>query len=267
MRLYTVPDARAARNSLFYATGLIGAFYLLTFILGFGAMVLVGPDAIRAADAGGNMAAPLLAELLGGKAFLGFIAAVAFATILAVVAGLTLSGAAALSHDLWVHVVRGGHAEAREQLVVARGATLALGVVAIGLGVAFKGQNVAYMVSLAFAIAASGNFPALVLSIFWPRCTTAGAVASMAVGTASALLLILFSPTVQVDLLGGETAWFPLRNPALVTVPLAFAVAVGVSLRAPERGARTRFEAVERQMHLGVPPRPPGPAPDRRARG
>ena len=163
MRFYTVPDARAARTSVFYATGLIGLFYLMTFILGFGAMVLVGPEAIRAVDAGGNMAAPLLAELLGGTPFLGFIAAVAFATILAVVAGLTLSGAAALSHDLWVNVVRDGHAESGEQLAVARLATIGLGIVAIALGIAFKGQNVAFMVSLAFAIAASGNFPALVL--------------------------------------------------------------------------------------------------------
>jgi cation/acetate symporter len=256
MRFYTVPDARAARTSVFYATGLIGAFYLMTFVLGFGAMVLVGPETIRAVDAGGNMAAPLLAELLGGTAFLGFIAAVAFATILAVVAGLTLSGAAALSHDLWVHVVRGGHAPALEQLAVARIATVALGLVAIGLGITFKGQNVAFMVSLAFAIAASANFPALVLSIFWRRCTTAGAVASMVTGTASALLLIAVSPTVQVDLLGYASAWFPLRNPALVTVPLAFAVGAAVSLRTTERGAAARFNAVERQMHFGTPPQP-----------
>src|SRR5687767_7986659 len=139
MRFYTVPDAKAARSSVFYATGLIGFFYLMTFVLGFGAMVLVGPDAIRAADAGGNMAAPLLAELLGGTPFLGFIAAVAFATILAVVAGLTLSGAAALSHDLWVNVARGGHASAAEQLGVARLATLALGILAVALAIVFKG--------------------------------------------------------------------------------------------------------------------------------
>ncbi len=206
MRFYTVPDARAARTSVFYATGLIGAFYLLTFILGFGAMVLVGPEAIRAVDAGGNMAAPLLAERLGGTPFLGFIAAVAFATILAVVAGLTLSGAAALSHDLWVSVVRRGHADAGEQLFVARLATVGLGVVAIVLGMVFKGQNVAFMVSLAFAIAASANFPALVLAIFWSRCTTAGAVASMAVGTVATVLLIALSPTVEVELLGQSAA-------------------------------------------------------------
>jgi len=251
MRFYTVPDARAARLSVFYATGLIGVFYLMTFILGFGAMVLVGPDAIRAVDAGGNMAAPLLAELLGGTAFLGFIAAVAFATILAVVAGLTLSGAAALSHDLWVNVVRGGHADAREQLAVARIATVGLGVVAIALGIAFKGQNVAFMVSLAFAIAASANFPALVLAIFWRRCTTAGAVSSMAVGTVATLSLIALSPTVQVDLLGNATAWFPLKNPALVTIPLSFAVGIVVSLVAPEQGAAARFAALSRQLHFG----------------
>src|SRR6187549_1750513 len=131
MRFYTVPDAKAARKSVFYATGLIGFFYLLTFVLGFGAMVFIGPDAIKAVDKGGNMAAPLLAEFLGGTPFLGFIAAVAFATILAVVAGLTLSGAAALSHDLWVNVVKRGTAKEGEELKVARGASLALGIVAI----------------------------------------------------------------------------------------------------------------------------------------
>src|SRR5688500_2777721 len=165
MRFYTVPDARTARTSVTYATAFIGFFYLLTFILGFGAMVLVGQDAIRAVDRGGNMAAPLLAEVLGGTAFLGFIAAVAFATILAVVAGLTLSGAAALSHDLWVNVVRHGEASEKEQFRVARLSTVVLGAIAIVLGITFKGQNVAFMVGLAFAVAASANFPALFLSM------------------------------------------------------------------------------------------------------
>ena len=251
MRFYTVGDARAARTSVFYATGLIGLFYLLTFILGFGAMVLVGPDAITAVDRGGNMAAPLLAELLGGTPFLGFIAAVAFATILAVVAGLTLSGAAALSHDLWVSVFRGGKASPAEELKVARGATIALALLAIGLGIVFKGQNVAFMVSLAFAIAASANFPALVLAIFWRRCTTAGVVASMVVGTVATLLLIWLSPTIQTDILGG-TASFPLRNPALVTIPLSFLVGIAVSLATREAGAQESFAALERRMHLGA---------------
>jgi cation/acetate symporter len=252
MRFYTVPDARAARTSVFIATGLIGLFYLLTFILGFGAMVLIGPDTIRAVDKGGNMAAPLLAELLGGTPFLGFIAAVAFATILAVVAGLTLSGAAALSHDLWVSVVRKGRADAGEQLRVARIATLVLGIVAMGLGITFKGQNVAFMVSLAFAIAASANFPALVLAIFWRRYTTAGAVTSMATGTVATLALIYLSPTIQVDILARGNAWFPLKNPALVTLPLSFLAGILVSLLAPEPDAAAGFTRLERQTHLGT---------------
>jgi cation/acetate symporter len=251
MRFYTVPDAQTARKSVFYATGLIGFFYLMTFVLGFGAMVLVGPDAIKAVDAGGNMAAPLLAETLGGTPFLGFIAAVAFATILAVVAGLTLSGAAALSHDLWVNVARGGHATPGEQLRVARFATVVLAVVAVMLGITFKGQNVAYMVGLAFAIAASANFPALVLSIFWRRCTTAGVVASMVIGTAATLTLIYLSPTIQVDILKHASAPFPLRNPALITIPLSFAIAIVVSLVTSNVGEQAAWARVEREMHTG----------------
>ena len=251
MRFYTVPDAKTARTSVSYATAFIGFFYLLTFVLGFGAMVIVGPDAIKAVDKGGNMAAPLLAEAVGGQAFLGFIAAVAFATILAVVAGLTLSGAAALSHDLWVNVVRAGKAEEHEQFVVARVAAVLGGLVSIALGIVFKGQNVAYMVGLAFAIAASANVPALVLSVFWRPFTTRAAQASMLVGTLSALVLIFLSPTIQVSVLGHATAPFPLRNPGLVTIPLSFAVGVAVSLLGREREAGERFEAMQHRLHLG----------------
>ncbi len=251
MRFYTVPDARAARRSVFIATGLIGLFYLMTFVLGFGAMVLVGPDAIRAVDAGGNMAAPMLAELLGGRPFLGFIAAVAFATILAVVAGLALSGAAAISHDLWASVLRRGAATPHEELRVARLATVALALLAIALGIAFKGQNVAFMVGLAFAIAASANFPALVLSVFWRRTSTAGAAASMVTGTVATLTLIGLSPAVQVDLLHRATAVFPLKNPALVTIPLAFAAGVLVSLLRPDRDGAARHAALARRVALG----------------
>jgi cation/acetate symporter len=251
MRFYTVPDAKTARVSVTYATAFIGFFYLLTFVLGFGAMVLVGQDRIRAIDAGGNMAAPLLAEVVGGTPFLGFIAAVAFATILAVVAGLTLSGAAALSHDLWVHVVRHGVAEEREQFRIARFSTLLLGALAIVLGILFEGQNVAFMVGLAFAIAASANFPALVLSMFWRRFTTRGAQASMLVGTFSALLLIYFSPTIQIGVLGGSSAPFPLSNPGLVTIPLSFAVGIIVSLLSAEPSAVAKFVEQERRLHLG----------------
>ncbi|MGH9313578.1 MAG: sodium:solute symporter family transporter, partial [Vicinamibacterales bacterium] len=252
IRFYTVPDARTARTSVSWATGCIGFFYLLTFILGFGAMVLVGQPAIRAVDAGGNMAAPLLAEAVGGTAFLGFIAAVAFATILAVVAGLTLAGAAALSHDLWVHVVRGGHAAEREQLRVARGATVLLGLLSIVLGIAFKGQNVAYMVGLAFAIAASANFPALVLSVFWRRLTTRGAWASMLAGTITSVVLIYFSPTIQMDILRHATAPFPMRNPALISLPAAVLTALVVSLLWPEREAEAGFVEVQRRVHFGA---------------
>jgi len=252
MRFYTVPDARAARKSVFIATGLIGVFYLMTFILGFGAMVLVGPDAIKGVDAGGNMAAPMLAELLGGRPFLGFIAAVAFATILAVVAGLALSGAATISHDLWASVVRRGHPRPKEELRVARVATIGLAGIAIVLGIAFKGQNVAFMVGLAFAIAASANFPALVLSVFWRRTSTAGAASSMAVGALSTLVLITLSPAVQVDLLHHASAIFPLKNPAVVTIPLSFLTGIIVSLLKPDADGPARYAAMERRLLLGA---------------
>jgi cation/acetate symporter len=250
MRFYTVPDAKTARTSVAYATAFIGFFYLLTFILGFGAMVLVGQPAIRAMDPGGNMAAPLLAQAVGGQAFLGFISAVAFATILAVVAGLTLAGAAALSHDLWVNVVRHGAASEVEQFRVARGSTVLLGGLAIVLGIAFKGQNVAYMVGLAFAIAASANFPALLLSIFWRKFTTRAAQMSMLAGTAASLTLIYLSPTIQLDVLKHSAAWFPLRNPGLVSIPLSFAVAVIVSMLWPEPEAEARFAEVQAKVHF-----------------
>ncbi|MCE9673445.1 sodium/solute symporter [Myxococcus stipitatus] len=257
MRFYTVPDAKAARSSVFYATGLIGYFYLVTFILGFGASVLVGRQAITGVDKGGNMAAPMLAEVVGGTGFLGFISAVAFATILAVVAGLTLSGAAALSHDLWSSVVRKGQAPEHEQLKVARLASLLLGVLAIVLGVAFKGQNVAFMVGLAFAIAASANFPALLLSMAWKGFTTRGAVASMLTGAVSSVVLIFLSPTVQVDLLKNASALFPLKNPGIITIPLAFIVGGIVSLLSPEREASSRFAEVKHRMHVGLGKPPP----------
>ncbi len=252
MRFYTVPDARAARQSVFIATGLIGLFYLMTFVLGFGAMVLVGPEAIRLVDAGGNMAAPMLAELLGGRPFFGFISAVAFATILAVVAGLALSGAAAISHDLWASVIRKGHPLPGEEVKVARIATVGLAIVAMVLGIAFKEQNVAFMVGLAFAIAASANFPALVLSVFWRRTSTAGAAASMVVGTTATLALIALSPAVQIDLLHHDSAWFPLKNPALVTIPLSFLTGIVVSLRWPDAQSAERYAALETRLLLGA---------------
>ncbi|HMK50086.1 MAG TPA: hypothetical protein VK435_08535, partial [Thermodesulfovibrionales bacterium] len=200
MRFYTVPDARQARKSVFVATGFIGYFYILTVTIGFGAAVLVGQKVIMSIDKGGNMAGPLLAEVLGGNLFLGFLAAVAFATILAVVSGLTLAGASALSHDLFVGVIRRGVAAEKEEVKVARIATVCLGIAAMLLGILFKGQNVAFMVGLAFAVAASANFPALLMSITWKKFTTNGAVASIYTGLFLASILIVLSPTVWVDI-------------------------------------------------------------------
>jgi cation/acetate symporter len=200
MRFYTVPDAKAARKSVFIATGFIGYFYILTVTIGFGAAVLVGQKVIMGIDAGGNMAGPLLAEALGGNIFLGFLSAVAFATILAVVSGLTLAGASALSHDLYVGVIRRGIANEKEEVKVAKIATVGLGVCAILLGILFKGQNVAFLVGLTFAIAASANFPALLMSIMWKKFTTLGAVTSIYTGLAVAVVLLVLSPTVWVDI-------------------------------------------------------------------
>jgi cation/acetate symporter len=252
MRFYTVPDARAARTSVLYATGFIGYFYLIIPIVGFGASALVGRELIARVDAGGNMAAPLVAELLGGTAFLGFIAAVAFATILAVVAGLTLAGASALSHDIFVHVIRHGRATEHEQVRVARMATIIFGALAVLLGILFKGQNVAFMVGLAFAIACSANFPALLLSIVWRPLTTAGAVAAIVTGSALSVLLIVLSPTVWVDVFGYPEAIFPLRNPAIVSMPAAFLAAAVVSLTTREPQAAARFDDEKLRTYLGV---------------
>ncbi len=252
MRFYTVPDARAARASVLYATGFIGYFYLIIPVVGFGASALVGRELIRRVDAGGNMAAPLIAELLGGTPVLGFIAAVAFATILAVVAGLTLAGASTLSHDIFMHAVRKGRATEREQIRVARGATLAFGVAAIVLGIIFKGQNVAFMVGLAFAVAASANFPALLLSIVWRRFNTAGAVASIAAGAVTSLVLIVISPTIWVDILHNAHAWFPLRNPAIVSMPAGFLFGAAASILTREPSAESMFDEEKLRTYLGI---------------
>jgi cation/acetate symporter len=252
MRFYTVPDARAARASVLYATSFIGYFYLIIPIVGFGAAVLVGRDVIGRIDAGGNMAAPLLAELFGGTPLFGFIAAVAFATILAVVAGLTLAGASALSHDIFVHVVRRGHATEYEEVRVARLATIVFSVAAVLLGIAFKGQNVAFMVGLAFAIACSANFPALLLSIVWRRFTTIGAVWSIGTGATLSVLLIVASPTIWVEVLQYERALFPLRNPAIVSMTLAFAAGIVASLAGREPTAEAMFDDEKLRTYLGV---------------
>ncbi len=252
MRFYTVPDAKAARTSVLYATGLIGYFYVIIPIVGFGAAALVGREFITKVDKGGNMAAPLVGEFLAGTPFLGFIAAVAFATILAVVAGLTLAGASAYSHDIYVNVLKGGRATEAEQMRAARLATVVFGAAAVGLGILFKGQNVAFMVGLAFAIAASANFPALLLSILWKGFTTAGAVGSILVGALSSTALIVLSPTVWVDVFHFEHAISPLKNPAILSMTASFAVGAVVSLLTPEPAARAKFEDEKLRTYLGV---------------
>ncbi|MBR9977333.1 MAG: cation acetate symporter, partial [Bacteroidetes bacterium] len=225
---------------------------ILTFVIGFGAMVLVGQDVISSVDKGGNMAALLLSEAVGGQLFLGFIAAVAFATILAVVAGLTLSGASTLSHDLYVNVVKSGKTDEAGEVRVARISTVFIGTLAILLGLLFKGQNVAFTVGLAFAIAASANFPSLLLSILWKRYTTKGAVASIVTGAGLAVILIILSPTVWVEILHFEKAIFPLKNPALFSMTASFIVGAVVSLMTDEPEARDKFEDEKLRTYLGI---------------
>jgi cation/acetate symporter len=228
MRFFTVPDAKAARKSVLWATGWIGYFYLLTFIIGFGAITLVAtnPEFLDPAGAlrgGGNMAAVHLAKAVGGNLFLGFISAVAFATILAVVAGLTLSGASAVSHDLYATVFKRNAADSKSELKVSRITTLVLGVVAVILGIMFEKQNVAFMVSLAFALAASGNFPVLLLALLWKGCTTRGAVIGGFLGVLTALVLMILSPSIWEKVLLHDHAIFPYTSPALFSMAIAFA--------------------------------------------
>jgi cation/acetate symporter len=229
MRFFTVPSAKEARKSVMWATGWIGYFYLLTFIIGFGAItfVLTNPqflDATGGLLGGGNMAAIHLANAVGGNVFLGFISAVAFATILAVVAGLTLSGASAVSHDIYATVVKKGKADSAAELKVSRLTTVALGVVAVALGILFEKQNIAFMVSLAFAIAASANFPVLFMSVLWKDCTTRGAVIGGFLGLASSVLLTIVSPSVWEATLGNPkgSALFPYASPALFSMTIGF---------------------------------------------
>ena len=227
MRFFTVPDAKEARKSVLWATGWIGYFYILTFIIGFGAIVLVGTDGNYldgegALRGGGNMAAIHLAHAIGGNAFLGFISAVAFATILAVVAGLTLSAASAVSHDLYATVFKNGRASSADELRVSRLTTLALGALAVLLGLVFEKQNVAFMVSLAFALAASGNFPVLILSLLWSGCTTRGAAWGGTIGLLTAFVLTLLSPAVWTTTFGLGPAPFPYSSAAIFSVPTGF---------------------------------------------
>ena len=236
-RFYTVPTARAARTSVNWAIGIIGGFYLMTMFLGFGAAALVGVENITAADKAGNAAAPQLAQVLGGGAgttggtiFMAAISAVAFATILAVVAGLTLAASSSFAHDFWGNVVKKGKITGSEEVKVARLTTVVVGILAIVLGILAQGQNIAFLVGLAFAVAASANLPVIMFSLFWKRFTTRGAVWGIYGGLVSSLVLVAISPVgigtpTSLFLKEGATALFPLSNPGIVSIPLGFALA------------------------------------------
>ncbi|TGD85653.1 cation acetate symporter [Mycolicibacterium sp. CH28] len=240
MRFYTVPTAKEARRSVVWAIALIGAFYLFTLVLGYGAAALVGPDKILKAPGGQNSAAPLLAFELGGVILLGIISAVAFATILAVVAGLTITASASFAHDVYASVLKNHKVTEDEQVRVSRITAVVLGIAAIGLGILANGQNVAFLVALAFAVAASANLPTIVYSLYWKRFNTRGALWSMYGGLISCIVLIVFSPAVS----GSKTAmipganfdWFPLANPGIVSIPLAFILGIIGTLTSSDTG-------------------------------
>ncbi|HUH42197.1 MAG TPA: cation acetate symporter [Sulfurimonas sp.] len=260
MRFFTVSDAKEARKSVFYATGFIGYFYILTFIIGFGAIVMVfknpqyldmAKDAVSGGSpilGGSNMAAIHLSHAVGGDFFLGFISAVAFATILAVVSGLTLAGASAISHDLYASVLRKGRVDSMTEMRVSKMATVALGVIAIFMGIAFENQNIAFVVGLAFAIAASANFPILVLSMYWRKLTTRGAVIGGALGLASAVILVILSPVVWVDIMHHAEAIFPYQYPALFSVSVAFAATWFFSVTDKSQDAKDEQERFDAQF-------------------
>jgi cation/acetate symporter len=294
VRFYTVPSAKAARTSVVWAMILIGSFYIMTTFLGFGAATLVGKSNIGVRMRGdeaiafiernperagvlneqlaahgyivpapnNNLAAPLLAEMLGGEVLLSFVAAIAFATILAVVAGLTIASSTAFAHDVWLNVVKGGKEDEREQVMVARIAACVIGAMSIGLAIALKNLNVAFLVGLAFAVAASANVPSIVLTLFWRRFNTAGMITGMLVGLVSSLVLIILSPAVMgvdapaaaVKKLIQRPAIFPLENPAIVSVPLGFLAAVIGTLLAREPQAEELHDEllVRSQTGLGA---------------
>jgi cation/acetate symporter len=238
MRFYTVPTAKEARKSVVWAIWLIGAFYLFTLVLGFGALVLVGPATIAAAPGGPNSAAPLLAAALGGPVLLAIVSAIAFATILAVVAGLTITAATSFAHDIYANVIKRGEVRPNAEVKIARITIVVIGALAIIGGIAVQGQNIAFLVALAFAVAASANLPTIIYSLYWRRFNTRGALWSMYGGLISSIVLIVFSPVVsgKVDpktmeltasmIKGVDFHWFPLDNPGIVSIPLAFLLGI-----------------------------------------
>ncbi len=257
MRFFTVTDAKAARKSVLYGTCFIGFFYILTFIIGFGAIVLVANNPTYVADitksilvlkGGGSMPAVYLSHAIGGDLFLGFIAAVAFATILAVVSGLTLAGASALSHDIYASVIKKGQASEKEEVWVSKMAVIGLGIVAVLLGIAFEKQNVAYIVALTFSIAACTNFPILVLSIFWRGLTTRGAVMGGYTGIIGSIGLLVIGPTVWTKVLGMGPAIFPYDFPTFVVLPTVLIVAYLASVTDKSESGQKEREAYDAQL-------------------
>jgi cation/acetate symporter len=240
MRFYTVPTAKEARRSVVWAISLIGAFYLFTLVLGYGAAAIVGPDRILAAAGKENSAAPLLALELGGVVLLGIISAVAFATILAVVAGLTITASASFAHDVYASVLKSHKVTEEEQVRVSRITAVVLGIFAIVLGILANGQNIAFLVALAFAVAAAANLPTIVYSLYWRRFNTRGALWSMYGGLLSTIVLIVFSPAVsgtpKAMFPSLDFDWFPLANPGIVSIPLAFALGIVGTLTSSDRG-------------------------------
>ncbi|MBD8505767.1 cation acetate symporter [Hoyosella sp. G463] len=256
MRFYTVPTAKEARRSVVWAIALIGAFYLFTLILGYGAAAIVGPERILGAAGGQNSAAPLLAYELGGTILLGIIAAVAFATILAVVAGLTITASASFAHDIYANVIKNGDVDEKQQVRVSRITAVVIGALAIVLGILANGQNIAFLVALAFAVAASANLPTILYSLFWKRLNTTGSLWSIYGGLVSVLVLIVFSPAVSGSptsmIPSMDFAWFPLSNPGIVSIPLAFLLGYLGSVLSSDQGNLAKNAEMEVRSLTGV---------------
>ena len=256
MRFYTVPTAKEARRSVVWAIALIGAVYLFTLVLGYGAAAIVGPDRILASAGGQNSAAPLLAFELGGVILLGIISAVAFATILAVVAGLTITASASFAHDIYGSVIKKGKVDDVKQVKVSRITAVVIGLLAIGLGILANGQNIAFLVALAFAVAAAANLPTILYSLFWRRFTTTGALFSMYGGLISTIVLIVFSPAVSGSptsmIPGSDFAWFPLSNPGIVSIPLAFVLGIVGTLISKDTESKDKQAEMEVRSLTGI---------------
>jgi len=266
MRFYTVPSSKEARRSVVWAIWIIGGFYLLTLVLGFGAAAMVGPDAILAAPGKANSAAPLLAFALGGTFLLGIISAVAFATILAVVAGLTITASASFAHDVYAQVIKKGEINPDSEVRVARTTAVVIGIVAIVGGIFANGQNIAFLVALAFAIAASANLPTILYSLFWKRFNTRGALWSIYGGLISSITLIIFSPVVSGKAANPKTGlspsmitdagidfhWFPLDNPGIISIPLAFFLGWLGTVTSRETSSEAKFAEMEVRSLTGA---------------